>query len=138
VEAAIKDLAAPVKHIGFLNQTQIPLAYAVGDALILTSDGTETWGLVVNEAMTCGLPAVVSDKVGCAADLVTDEETGFVYPCGDVAALAAQMLRLAGDPTLRARLADAARRRVQSYSIQAAADGLCRAIASVSGHHLTR
>ena len=132
VEAEIMHSAAPVKQVGFLNQTQIPLAYVAGDVLVLTSDGTETWGLVVNEGMSCGLPAVVSDRVGCAADLVTDGETGFVYPCGDVSTLAAHMLRLAGDPKIRGRLAAAARKRVEGYSIRAAADGLCQAVARVS------
>jgi glycosyltransferase involved in cell wall biosynthesis len=132
VETEIKAQAAPVKLIGFLNQRQIPLAYVAGDVLVLPSDGTETWGLVVNEAMACGLPAVVSDKVGCAADLVTDGETGFIYPCGDVPALAAHLQRLADDPKLRAGLAAAARKRINGYSIEGAADALCRALARLS------
>ncbi len=51
--------------------------------LILPSDHGETWGLVVNEAFACSLPAIVSDQVGCAADLVHDEQTGYVFPFGD-------------------------------------------------------
>ncbi len=56
----------PVTLAGFLNQTEITRAYAAADCLVLPSDWGETWGLVVNEAMACGLPAIVSDRVGCA------------------------------------------------------------------------
>ena len=78
----------PVSFAGFLNQRELPKAYAVSDCLVLPSDDGETWGLVVNEAMACGLPAVVSDRVGCHPDLVAPGKTGTVFPCGDVAALA--------------------------------------------------
>jgi glycosyltransferase involved in cell wall biosynthesis len=137
VQSVIRDLAAPVKHTGFLNQTMIPQAYAAGDALVLSSEA-ETWGLVVNEAMACGLPAVVSSRVGCAGDLVIDGETGFVYPCGELSALMACLVRLAADLQLRTRLAAAARKRVEGYSPRAAADGLCQAIAQLSARRRSR
>ena len=85
--------------IGFLNQQEIARAYVAADALVLPSDSGETWGLVVNEAMACGTPAIVSDAVGCAPDLIEDGKTGFSYACGDVAALAG---RLAQDRRARA------------------------------------
>jgi glycosyltransferase involved in cell wall biosynthesis len=132
MEAEIRGTNAPIQLTGFLNQSAIPEAYAAADALVLASK-TETWGLVVNEAMACGLPAVVSDRVGCAADLVTDGETGFIYPCGNVAALTDHLGEIAANPKLAARLGAAALKRVETYSVQAAADGLCRAVARVSG-----
>ena len=61
---------------------------------MLPSDGGETWGLVVNEAMACGVPAIVSDAVGCVDDLVRDGESGFTYACGNVSALTRRMLDL--------------------------------------------
>ncbi|WP_425507198.1 glycosyltransferase family 4 protein [Thermomonas carbonis] len=78
---------------GFLNQSEITAAYAAADCLVLPSDHGETWGLVVNEAMACGLPALVSDQVGCAVDLIVAGHTGDVFPCGDVAALSAMLAR---------------------------------------------
>jgi glycosyltransferase involved in cell wall biosynthesis len=71
---------------GFLNQSQMAQAYAAADCLVLPSAG-ESWGLVVNEAMATGLPCVVSDRVGCAPDLVKVGETGFVFPMGDTESL---------------------------------------------------
>ncbi|MBC8154329.1 MAG: glycosyltransferase [Bacteroidetes bacterium] len=49
----------------------------LSDVLVLPST-SEPWGLVVNEAMVCGLPVIVSDRCGCAVDLVRDGENGFV------------------------------------------------------------
>lgn len=82
-----KELRVNIVNAGFINQTQLPLYYAVSDCLALPSDGGETWGLVVNEAMTCGIPAVVSDQAGCAPDLVEEGKTGCVFPMGNIAAL---------------------------------------------------
>jgi glycosyltransferase involved in cell wall biosynthesis len=132
VETAVRAEAAPVRLVGFLNQTAIPAAYAAADVLVLPSDGGETWGLVVNEAMACGLPAVVSDLVGCGPDLVRPGESGEVYPCGDVAVLAGRLARLAGDPGAVARLGAAARSRVAAYSVEAAAAGAVAAVARVT------
>ena len=75
--------------MGFVNQSELPAVYASADVLVLPSDGQETWGLVVNEAMACGVPAVVSDAVGCGPDLIEPGRTGATFPFGDIAALAA-------------------------------------------------
>jgi glycosyltransferase involved in cell wall biosynthesis len=121
-----------VRVLGFLNQTRIPLAYALGDVLCLLSDARETWGLVVNEALACGRPVIVSAAVGCADDLV-DAENGWVVPLDDPVALAA---------TLRAALAarDAwpemgrrGRRRVAAHTYEAMAAGLETAIDVAAG-----
>lgn len=123
----------PVTFTGFLNQTEIPAAYAVADCLVLPSDFGETWGLVVNEAMACGLPALASELVGCAPDLVDDGETGFRFPFGDVITLGDRMTALSGNPAMLARLGENARRRVSGYSVIAAANGTLQAVETVSG-----
>jgi glycosyltransferase involved in cell wall biosynthesis len=65
---------------GFVNQSEIPKYYAVSDILVLPSICcTETWGLVVNEAFNFGIPAIVSEYVGCANELVIDGYNGFVF-----------------------------------------------------------
>ena len=94
LEKRVKELRLNHVHfLGFLNQSKMPLAYVLGDVLCLISDSTETWGLVVNEAMACGRPVIVSEMVGCAPDLV-DETNGWVVPTDDPDALA-QTLRQA-------------------------------------------
>src|SRR5262245_30086379 len=111
---------------GFINQTDLPDWYAAGDVAVLASD-FEKWGLVVNEAMACGLPVVVSDLVGCAPDLVRPGETGMVFRARDPETLAAALRPLLEEPALRARLGEGARRRVARYDVAATADGIAAA-----------
>lgn len=66
-----------VLFLGFANQTEISKYYTISDVLILPSE-YETWGLVVNEGMNFGLPAIVSDNCGCSNELVKDGYNGFV------------------------------------------------------------
>ena len=92
LEPELRKIAAAssvhADFMGFVNQSELPAVYASADVLVLPSDGQETWGLVVNEAMACGIPAVVSDAVGCGPDLIEPGLTGVTFPLGDVAALA--------------------------------------------------
>ena len=119
----------PVSFTGFLNQGEIPAAYVAADAFVLPSDYGETWGLVVNEAMACGLPAIVSDQVGCAEDLVFSGATGAVFPCRNVLALAEALLAMAADPASAARMGAAAQQRVHDfYNVEHAAAGVMQSV----------
>ena len=112
-----------VTFAGFLNQTEMPKAYAAADCLVLPSDATETWGLVVNEAMACGLPAITSDQVGCAGDLIDSGRTGDVYPLGDAERLAVVM----GEWSKKSRgpsVPLAVQQKIANYSLERAADGI--------------
>ena len=81
---------------GFLNQTEISKAYVAADCLVLPSDYGETWGLVVNEAIASGLPAVVSSACGCAEDLIgTSGPYSLCFPLGDQVALTRAIVRSA-------------------------------------------
>ena len=122
----------PVTFVGFLNQTEITRAYAAVDCLVLPSDYGETWGLVVNEAMACGLPVIVSDRVGCAPDLVEEGLTGAVYPCGDINALAVKLQAFASDPENLVQMGEQARQRIKDYSVEQAVAGTMQAIEFVT------
>jgi glycosyltransferase involved in cell wall biosynthesis len=80
----------------------------------------EGWGITVVEAAACGTPSVASDSPGLR-DSVRHMETGYLVPHGDVDALAARMLELAGNPALVARLGAAARRFAEGLSWERAA-----------------
>lgn len=122
----------PVTFAGFLNQSEIASAYVASDALVLPSDYGETWGLVINEAMVCARPAIVSDRVGCGPDLVKPGESGEHFAFGDTEALAALLQRFAGEPGKLRRMGEAARARVLAgYSAQRAVEGTLRAIERV-------
>jgi glycosyltransferase involved in cell wall biosynthesis len=74
-----------IEFLGFRNQTELKSLYAQADCLILSSE-SETWGLVVNEALATGLPAIVSSACGCGPDLI-DEFTGHTYRMGEMTEL---------------------------------------------------
>jgi glycosyltransferase involved in cell wall biosynthesis len=132
-EQTVNAHRIPVRFAGFLNQSKIASAYVASDALVLPSDGGETWGLVVNEAMACGRPCVVSDQVGCGPDLVCPNETGAIFPFGDVQALSGIMAEMAADPELMSGMGVAARRRLRNYSIPVAVEGVVQCVETMVG-----
>lgn len=128
---AAKDFVAqkklPVTFAGFLNQTEIVKAYAASDCLVLPSDYGETWGLVVNEAFVCGLPAIVSDRIGCGPDLVVDGITGYVFQFGDIDALADTLLKCASDKVKLAQMGRQAKELIADYSAENTVKGTIEA-----------
>jgi glycosyltransferase involved in cell wall biosynthesis len=129
IEAEVERTGAPVHLLGFFNQSQMPKAYALADALVLPSQA-ETWGLVVNEAMASGRPVVVSSAVGCAPDLVDEGRTGHVFAPGDIKGLCSAMertLRMIRDTSLEEALAH----RMNRFSLETAIHGTIRAVRGV-------
>lgn len=124
LEGKGREWNVPLTFLGFRNQTELSEVYAVADLVVLPSEGSETWGLVVNEALACGTPAVVSDAVGCAPDLVIEGQTGAVYPMGDTRALAAALQRVLNAPPDRRSIKAIA----DAYSVGAATRGVLDAI----------
>jgi glycosyltransferase involved in cell wall biosynthesis len=95
--------------------------------LVLPSE-YEAFGLVVNEAMLCGCPVIVSDRVGARFDLVREGETGFIFPVANVGALTALLYK---NLTARSRLnqmADAAQEQMKGWSPEKNVEGLIEAI----------
>jgi glycosyltransferase involved in cell wall biosynthesis len=123
----------PSTFTGFLNQTAITDAYASADVLVLPSGRHETWGLVVNEAMASGLPAVVSESAGCVPDLIRDGETGYSFHEGDIRDLRRILTYLVDHPGETARMGEAAAKRVAGYSPAAAAAGVLAAAEAAAG-----
>ena len=121
--ATAERLAVPVTMAGFHNQKALPGAYAAMDVLVLPSE-SETWGLVVNEAMACGTPALVSTAAGCAPDLIGEGETGYSFAAGDVVSLGRQLGLLAASSDLRRNLGAAARGHIAGFTATAAAAGV--------------
>ncbi len=109
---------------GFVNQAEMPVVLATADVIVLSSD-FEPYGMVVAEAQCLGVPAVVSDACGCWGPqaVVDDGGSGFVYPTGDVQALADRIARILDDAALNARMRAAALRQGETQSQVRAADG---------------
>jgi glycosyltransferase involved in cell wall biosynthesis len=131
-EEAVRAADLPIRFSGFLNQTEIAQAYVAADALVLPSDGGETWGLVVNEAMACGLPCFVSDRVGCGPDMIKAGQTGNVFPMGDTLALGRLMAESARDSTCLESMRKYASEQAQKYTVSVAVDRTVEALERVA------
>jgi glycosyltransferase involved in cell wall biosynthesis len=119
------------RFVGFQNQTQLSRYYHAADLLVLPSRHSETWGLVVNEALHHGLPCVVSSAVGCAPDLITEGITGEVClpnSARDLAEAITRALALSN----RIEIREKCRQRVRAYSVENAAKGIAQAYWSIA------
>jgi 1,2-diacylglycerol 3-alpha-glucosyltransferase len=129
-----QELARQAKRIspgvvcipGFAQREDLAGLYALAEALVLPTH-SDTWGLVVNEAMACGLPIIVSNVAGCSADLVEDGWNGYVVPPRDSDKLRVAIDSLLRQPELKERMSARSLERIQSYSPEACADGLAAA-----------
>ena len=77
----------------------LPSFYALAEAFVLPSQ-SEEWGLVVNEAMACGIPVIVSSRCGCAADLAHHGINGYQFDCGNPEELSGRLVEICSQPTL--------------------------------------
>lgn len=132
-ERMARERNLPVSFAGFLNQSRLPDAYAAADVLVLPSDAGETWGLVVNEAMASGRPAVVSRAAGCCADLIVEEKTGHAFASRDVHKLADVLAGYLRAPGLAARQGVAAAEQIRSFDFGMAAAGIAAAVTACAG-----
>ena len=95
----------------------IPAWYAMADAAVSASR-SEGLPFNVMEAMYAGLPVVASQVKG-HTDLITDGETGLLYPYGDAEGCAQRVWRLMGSTELRRGLVENARKAVEQYRLEA-------------------
>lgn len=112
---------------GFVHRDGLGAYYGLADALVLPTY-TDTWGMVVNEAMASGLPIILSDAAGCAADLVREEWNGLLVKPGDVDSLADAMTRIAADHNLRDTMSANSAGHILAYSPEAWACSVAAAI----------
>lgn len=122
-----------LKHVvfaGFVNQRRLPEVLTACDLLVLPSE-IEPRGVVINEAMACELPVVISHRSADWGpdDLVEDGQTGFIYFAGDVDALTGKcLLPLLTDSELRLRIGRAARERIRTWGIAERVTGTIEAL----------
>lgn len=138
LEAALRSEAgdmANVHFIGFQNQSRMPVVYRLGDVFVLPSRGPgETWGLAVNEAMACGRPVIVSDRVGCAPDLVKAGETGWIFPAGNERALGATMENALSDSERLEGMGSIVQKLMDDWSLEAEARCIENAVGSIDAN----
>ncbi len=120
-----REAGAGVHFAGFQQSEGLVAAYGRASAFVHPA-WQDQWGLVVNEAMACGLPVLVSTGAGCAPDLV--HGNGWTFAPEDTAGLAALLARTAALPEAeRQRLGARSREIVASFRPEDFARGLWRA-----------
>jgi glycosyltransferase involved in cell wall biosynthesis len=133
-EALALGINSRVRFLGFVNQSQLPAVYVSADLMVLPSE-YEPFAVVVNEAMLCGCPVAVSDRVGAAQDLIAPVHPEFIFPCGEINALASLLSKLAGDRAVLQRARSLGSAHVQTWTPQrnvtATVDAIDRAISQV-------
>ena len=110
--AAAAGAGDRVHFLGPVPHAELPAVLRAADAFVLTTEPPESFGLVLIEAMSCGLPTIATDYPGVRA-VVDDGETGLVVPAADPAAIGAAIARLAADPEARRRMGSAGRAKAE-------------------------
>lgn len=127
LQAFANEQRLQVRFPGFINQTDLPKHYAMGDVFVLPSV-YEPRGAVINEAMACGLPVITTDACGSNGDIVLEGENAFIYPAGDAATLARQLDALIDDPALRERMARRSREIIATWDYVRGVEGVKEAM----------
>ena len=82
-----------VHFVGFQRREELAAFYRAADCLVLPTK-SDVWGLVINEAMACGLPVITTDRCVAGLELVKDGVNGFLVPVEDNGTLAEKLNRM--------------------------------------------
>jgi glycosyltransferase involved in cell wall biosynthesis len=126
-EAARLGVADQVVFTGFVNQSALPALYKLVDLMILPST-YEPFAVVVNEAMCCGCPVMVSNRVGAARDLVEPVAPDLVFPAGNVQLLADKLARVLRNPEKLRELRPVVAEQIKTWSPERNIEAMVTAI----------
>jgi glycosyltransferase involved in cell wall biosynthesis len=118
-----------IRFEGFREQEELPRYYGIADVLVFPTH-SDPWGLVLNEAMSAGLPVICS---AAGSDVVRDGVDGFVVPIRDADSIKDRLLRLKNDPDLARRMGESGRERVLAFGWAAYKKSIGGAIARMNG-----
>lgn len=135
LRCAAAHLGGAARFEGFKNQTELPAYYAAADVLVLPSDSGETWGLVVNEAMACGRPAVVSEAAGCGPDMIEHGRTGFTFPLANIAALRDRLVAICDMRAAEFDFETPIAQKLSTYSLERATEATIAAVTTVCARY---
>ena len=108
---------------GLIEYPDLPAYYGLASGFVHASI-SEPWGLVVNEAMASGLPVLVSDKCGCADDLVREGVNGFTFDPSRPGELSILMVRLSAQEQRRIKLGQASQALMAAWGPDRFSQGL--------------
>lgn len=119
-----------VFFVGFVHQEDLPVYYAMADVFVSPTH-SDTWGLVLNEAMACKLPVISSDVAGAAGDLILNGENGYIFKKGDIQGLSNYLKEILSDEQKRNRMGQRSFEIIQDYSPFKSAQGFIQAIRQI-------
>lgn len=128
-EQAASISPGAIRFAGFAHRERLAAYYALAEVLVLPTY-SDTWGLVVNEGMACGLPVILSRAAGCAVELLKENWNGLLIPPRDVVSLASAMKSLASQPELCATMGANSAQHIANYTPEEWSVGIARAIRS--------
>ncbi len=133
LETEVKQLniEEKVRFLGLVKYSELPNVYTASDILVHPAEW-EPYGLIVNEAMICGIPVIVSNRVGAGYDLVQEGVTGYTYPCKDVEALARLLNQVLSDRLLLKSLGQAAQKRMETWSSKEHIEAIIKAVKTIT------
>lgn len=128
LETAAREIYPGSVHFpGFVHRDELANYYGLAECLVLPTH-SDTWGMVVNEAMACGLPVICTSVAGCAADLV--QANGRIVEPGNVTQLAEAITEIVTNTSLRREMSRVSAELIQEYSPEACARGIAQAALS--------
>ncbi|HZQ25960.1 MAG TPA: glycosyltransferase family 4 protein [Terriglobales bacterium] len=130
LERAKEMLPGRVHWLGFLQREQLAEVYGLAEGVVFPTH-SDTWGLVVNEAMSCGLPVITTEVAGCVPDLVEHGWNGFVVPAKAVTRLASAMNELLSNPEKGNEMGRRSAERISNFTPEVWATGVVTAMNSL-------
>ena len=112
LEGSLRRQYARARFLGFLSGEALRRTIEKASVIVVPSEWYENCPMSVLEAMAFG-KAVIASNIGGIPELVLDGETGFLLEAGNPGALSECLEKTMGNPTLRAQLGIAGRRRVE-------------------------
>ncbi len=122
LEKKLKDKYSRTQNLHFIdfqNQSQMPVAYRLGDVLVLPSKGPiETWGLCVNEAMASSRAIIVSDRCGCGVDLISPGVNGYMFHRTNYKDLATKLKKILNNRSVLKDMGERSFEKIQDWSFE--------------------
>jgi glycosyltransferase involved in cell wall biosynthesis len=112
-----KLLLKNVKLVNYKHKKELTEYYKAADLLVHPSS-SEAWGLVINEAMACGLPVITTNKCLAGLELIKDNENGFIVPVDNQDILIEKINTILNDDKLKKKMAINNLERIKSYTIE--------------------
>ncbi len=126
---ASKICGGAIRFLGFAQRERLAVYYALAEMLVLPTY-TDTWGLVINEAMACGLPVITTDVAGCARDLIIEGWNGRIVPVKDATSLSCAMSVMAKDRANTTLMGQNSLDRIQQFTPEEWSSGILSMVSS--------